>query len=318
MGKKILSIASSFFAIIGFVLVVALIWKITASALGGTNKATYESSVSTGVSNFAAPMAQERFSLFGQSSDTYTNVESDKVVVNSQDNPSFAQEARMIIKNASLSLTVKNVEETTSAVQNIATEHKGYVTSSSTRIVNEKEGSKITSMTIKVPATDFDTVLITIKPLASKVVSENTTGQDITEEFVDLTGKVKNLEATRDQLYEVMKKATKITDILEVQRELTNVTGQIEQIRGRMQYLEKNSAMATITLTLANEEKELPIVEKGWDPLGTMKGALRSLLTFLQRITDIALWVLIFFGPLLVIALVLRKLVTVIKTLRKQ
>ena len=227
-------------------------------------------------------------------------------VVNSQDNPAFSSDSRMVIKNASLSLTVKDVEETTVEVQKFASEYKGYVASASTRIIDEKEGSKISSIIIKVPAADFETAVSKIKSLAIKVINETITNQDTTEDYVDLTGKVKNLEATRDQLYEVMKKAEKIPDILEVQRELTTVTGQIEQIRGRMQYLEKSSALGTITLSIATEEKELPVIEQGWDPLKTVKNAFRSLVSVIQNTTDLGLWLVIFFGPFILILLLVR------------
>jgi hypothetical protein len=66
-----------------------------------------------------------------------------------------------------------------------------------------------------------------------------------------------NLEASESQLLELMKKAGEVADILEVQRELTKTTGEIEQIKGRMQYLEQSSSLALIQVNL--EQSKLSI-----------------------------------------------------------
>ena len=71
--------------------------------------------------------------------------------------------------------------------------------------------------------------------------SESTTGQDVTEQYTDLDSQLRNLEASEAQLLELMKQAGTVEEILKVQQELTNTRGQIEQIKGQMQYLEQSS-----------------------------------------------------------------------------
>jgi PKD repeat protein len=89
-----------------------------------------------------------------------------------------------------------------------------------------------------------------VAQLAVEVTSQTTSSQDVTEEYVDLTSKLKNLEATEQQLLRIMDKAEKVEDILAVERELSNTRSQIEQTKGRMQYLEKTASMSLIQVNL--------------------------------------------------------------------
>lgn len=215
---------------------------------------------------------------------------------------------RMVVKTAELSLKVKSVEETKQQLASLVVKNQGYIVSSQVTTPKSDSDNLVLQTTIKVPVEVFDQVLLDIKGLAIKVVSEHVQGTDVTEEYIDTQARLKNLEATEAQFLEIMKKATKIQDILDVQRELTSVRENIERLKGRIQYLEKSSQLSTITLTIATEEKELPIVEEKWDPLKTIKAALRDMIGFWQLIGDIVIWLVVFFGPLAIVIVVISKL----------
>jgi hypothetical protein len=72
----------------------------------------------------------------------------------------------------------------------------------------------------------------------------------VTEEYVDLQASLENLEATEQQLLVIMEKANTVEDILDVQKELTQVRGEIERTKGRMQYLEQTSSTSLIQVSL--------------------------------------------------------------------
>jgi len=102
-------------------------------------------------------------------------------------------------------------------------------------------------------------------------------------------------------LTEVRERTGKAEDVLAVHRELSRIREQIEQIKGRMQYLEKMTAMATINIELIPDELAKPIVVAGWQPSGTAASALRSLVRTLQSIVEAAIWLIIYVLPTLVI-----------------
>ena len=154
---------------------------------------------------------------------------------------------RMIVRTGNMSLVVEDVTVAIDRITTLADTSKGYVVSSN----SWREGERLRgTISIRVPSGDFGSIMSAIIKLAVEVTSQTTTSQDVTEEYVDLTAKLKNLEATEQQLLRIMEKAEKVEDILSVQRELSNTRSQIEQTKGRMQFLEKTSATSLIQVNL--------------------------------------------------------------------
>jgi len=160
-------------------------------------------------------------------------------------------------------------------------------------------------LTIRVPSGEFDAAMARLKDLAIRVENRNVSTQDVTEEYTDLDARLRNLEATETELLELLtevrERTSKAEDVLAVYREITNIRGQIEQLKGRMQYLEKMTAMATINVELIPDVLAKPLVVAGWRPTGTAANALRTLIRTLQRVVDAAIWLIIYALPTLVV-----------------
>jgi len=211
-------------------------------------------------------------------------------------------EERMIIWTGDISLVVKDAGESLEQVEAIAKDLGGYVVNSSSWYQEEQVRARLT---IRVPAGEFDTALARLKDLAITVESRNVSTQDVSEEYTDLGSRLRNLEATETELLELLtevrERTRKAEDVLAVHRELSNIREQIEQVKGRMQYLEKMTAMATINIELIPDVLARPIVVAGWQPSGTAANALRSLVRTLQFIADATLWLIIYLLPILVV-----------------
>ena len=161
---------------------------------------------------------------------------------------------RMIIRTANMQLVVDDVRDTIDKITELAQSREGYVVNSS----SWKEGERIVGqITIRVPSEDFNYAMSVLRSLAVEVNSETTSSQDVTEEYVDLEATLRNLEATEVQLLKLMEKAVKVEDILNVQRELSRVQQDIERTKGRMQYLERTSAMSLIQVSLEQSKVEV-------------------------------------------------------------
>ncbi len=154
---------------------------------------------------------------------------------------------RMIVRTGNISLVVEDVPIAIDQITKIAEDFDGYVVSS-TRWGEEERLAG--SVAIRVPAEHFDVIVRALRELAVAVTSESTSSKDVTEEYVDLSAKLGNLEATEEQLLRLMEKAETVDDILAVQRELSKTRGDIEQTKGRMQYLERTSATSLIEVSL--------------------------------------------------------------------
>ena len=153
------------------------------------------------------------------------------------------------------------------------------------------------SISIRVPDDRFEQALSELRELAVRVTSESTSSQDVTEEYVDLESRLKNAEATESQYLALLEKATDVEDILSIYESLSRVRSEIEQIKGRMQYLERTSSMSLITTNLKPEATAKPLVRAGWSALEALKSAVRGIVIFGQWLGAIAIW-LIIFSPL--------------------
>jgi len=186
--------------------------------------------------------------------------------------------SRMIIKTGWLNLVVKDVLDTAKKITKFAEENGGWVVSSN---ISEYEKVPSGSITVRVPAEKFETAKDYFRSLAVRVTNESVQSQDITEEYVDLQSRLRNLEAAENRLLDLMKMTGKVSEILEVHRELTNVREQIEQIKGKMQYLEESAKMSSITVNLALSEELLPVppAEK-WRPKYVLMQTFKSVMNF--------------------------------------
>jgi len=183
------------------------------------------------------------------------------------------------------------VAQVIQAITGLAAGYDGYVVSSS--VSGEEEGMR-GWISIRVPDDKFDQALAEIRGLAVRVEQESTSSQDVTEEYIDLEARLANAEATEQEFLALLDKAEDVDDILKIYNNLSQVRQEIEQIKGRMQYLERTSSMSLISVSLRPEFDEKPPVPPGWNALEIFKSAARGLVITGQVLGTIAIWLLIF------------------------
>ncbi|HDN79335.1 MAG TPA: DUF4349 domain-containing protein, partial [Chloroflexi bacterium] len=214
--------------------------------------------------------------------------------------PSLTQ--RMIIRQAELSLVVKDTKEAIGQVESIAVEKGGYLHQSEVW----KEGESLKArLVIMVPADKFEETLAALRDIATDVLSESVSGQDVTEEYVDLSARLKNLEATEEELRELLatvrERSGKAEDILAVYRELSQIRSEIERVKGRMKYLEQMTAFSTITVSITPSILAQPIAPATWQPARTFWKASRALVKAFQALVNVLIWVVVFGLPILIV-----------------
>ncbi len=166
---------------------------------------------------------------------------------------SFAEAMnRKILRNADLTIEVGDPAEVQRRISSIAESFGGFVVTSESRIrqVGDAKQDLEVNLVVRVPATGFATALDQIRATGSRVVQEKITGQDVTEEFIDLEARAKTQKALEAQFLEIMKRASKVEDALEVQRQIAEVRTEIEKLEGRKRFLENRASLSTITVDL--------------------------------------------------------------------
>jgi hypothetical protein len=214
---------------------------------------------------------------------------------------------RMIIKTGSMSVVVKDVRASIEQISNFTQQSGGFVVSSN---ISQSGAAPYGTIMIRIPVDKFDMSIGEIKKFG-EVVSETTQGEDVTAQYVDLDSQLRNLQATEEQFLTILKQATKIQDILDVQNQLTEVRGQIQSIQGQMKYFRESAQLSSLTISLSTDPNILPVVEKQgdqWKPFAEVKDAARSLLDVGKGLVSIVIWIGVFtpvWGLILIIIIVL-------------
>lgn len=210
---------------------------------------------------------------------------------------------RLVIRTATQSMVVTNVDEAEARARQITAERGGYVLSSQ---ASGDDTSRSASITLKVPAERFDDTLAALSGLAQQVESQNVEGQDVTDEFVDLQARLRNLRAVEARLLQFLEEARNVEDSLRVSQELSNTQGQIEQAQGRITFLQQSAAFATITVSLRGVPTGTITPSVEWSPLRTAREAFSGVITFGQALVTLGIVVLVWspvWGPLLLLGM---------------
>lgn len=165
--------------------------------------------------------------------------------------------ARRIIKNATLDVVAKSPTSARGTLTDIVVSKGGYVIASDVAESGEAGSVRIVA---RVPSERFEETLDAIRRSGSEVARENTSGQDVSEEYADLEARVRAQRAVESQYLEIMKRANTIPETLAVQQKLGEIRTEIERAEGRRRYLENQSSMSTITLNVSRVAP-MPVVE---------------------------------------------------------
>ncbi|MCZ6530188.1 MAG: DUF4349 domain-containing protein [Chloroflexi bacterium] len=211
---------------------------------------------------------------------------------------------RVVIRTANLSIVVPEPSASVQEIADLANELGGFVVSSNvfqTFFSEANVSAERASITIRVPAERLDEALEAIKDGATEIQSENTSGQDVTQEFTDLQSRLRNLEAAEEQLLEIMSSAEETEDVLQVFETLRRVSEEIEVIKGRIQYISESARLSAISVELIPDVAAQPLEIGGYRPEGTVKAAFTSLIRALRFLGDAAIWSVICIVPVALI-----------------
>jgi hypothetical protein len=106
----------------------------------------------------------------------------------------LANGERLVVRDANLSIQVENVNDTDQRIRTLVSAEQGFVLNSSTYGADQ---DIVINLTLKVPSDKLDGVITRIEQLAHKVVGRSMSGSDVTEEYVDLEGRLTALNASR-------------------------------------------------------------------------------------------------------------------------
>ncbi|MGK4566505.1 DUF4349 domain-containing protein [Flavobacterium sp. 3HN19-14] len=178
----------------------------------------------------------------------YENTEADTTAAaaeGSVESPSDENFEPKIIKNASLRFETSDLAETYAQIQTAVKKHKGIVQM-------DAEGTDYSSMyknlTLRIPSADFDGFIADVSKGVKYFERKEIASEDVSEEFVDVASRIKTKKALESRYLELLKKAGKVSEMLEVEKKLFEIREEIEAKEGRLKFLQNRVSMSTISI----------------------------------------------------------------------
>jgi len=245
----------------------------------------------------AAPMAAESFVM--DAGGGFDMAYEESVVTSNA-----AVTERLVIQNVDMSIVVPDPKARMVEIGDMAVEMGGFVVSSnlyqSTYGPNQIE-VPAGNMTIRVPSERLDEALENIKENAVDITYENRSGQDVTNQYVDLQSRLSAKQEAERKLLEIMDNATTSEDVLAIYIQVQNVQTEIEVLKGQIKYYEESAALSAVSINLVAEETVKPIEIGGWKLQGTANDAVQDLISFTQGFTRFLIRFVIYNLPSLIL-----------------
>jgi hypothetical protein len=195
---------------------------------------------------------------------------------------------QMIIRTGTAVVRVDSLEKAMAQVEQLARRLGGYV--ANTAVQSGSENVRQASMELKIPAERWGQALSGLQPIG-KMESQQTTTEDVGEEYVDVTARMTNARRLEARLVELLATRTgKLDDVLAVERELARVREEIERYEGRLRFLRTRAAVSTLTVQL---HEPSPVLEPGRSPIfDAFRQAWRNFVGFTAGLIESLGWLI--------------------------
>ncbi|ETT44322.1 MULTISPECIES: DUF4349 domain-containing protein [unclassified Paenibacillus] len=220
---------------------------------------------------------------------------------------------KKLIYKANLNMEVSDYGAAQTEVRNMVTLAGGYIIEFSENMSEYEQGG---TFILKVPAAGFSPFLNNLEKIKHEKLQRSIQGQDVSEEYVDLESRLKAKQMMEAQYIDFMKKATKPADLVQFANQLGEIQEQIEQIKGRMRYIDQNVSFSTVELRLYQTEKSLALTQTNSEgPLG--ERASEALKSSMKALSVMFQWLVVVLAAALPVLLVAGVVVALVLWLRK-
>jgi hypothetical protein len=206
-----------------------------------------------------------------------------------------------IIRTGTMSLEVSDVGNAVRVARDAIVGLGGYVGASTTSNDGDQPSAEIT---YRIPADKWEAALDILRGLnglTKKVVTEHTEAIEVTSQVIDLEARIANLRASETALQGIAAKATRITDVLEVQAQLTETRGQIETLTAQLKDLNDRAGYATLTVQFNVPIMAVEVAQQAWEPTTVVDEAAATMVSVLQGLATAGIWFVIVWLPILLV-----------------
>ncbi|WP_102347124.1 DUF4349 domain-containing protein [Bacillus sp. Marseille-P3661] len=244
---------------------------------------------------------------------------SEEVAIESTDNK-LAEDVhldnRLVAYKAEFAVEVQGLKDKIKIIQEEITNKGGFTVES--YIYDVGEGRQNARIVAKVPQPEFENFLSFIESESERVNERNIHGEDVTEEYVDLDSRLKAKRVVEERLLTFISNAKTTKELLEISSELGTVQEQIEQIEGKLKYLQNRTNFSLVTINLYDAEIIVPALAK--DHLNTWERAQKSFVETINILREVSAGIIIFlvgFSPIWLIGILLLSIIWLVLKRKK-
>ncbi|MDQ0254962.1 hypothetical protein J2S74_002344 [Evansella vedderi] len=216
---------------------------------------------------------------------------------------------RMVIYNGNISIEVLDYHKAQQHIQDHAEELGGFVVES--YLHHSGNNDVYGTLVVRIPQENFNSFLNELESTSTKVLERSIHGNDVTEEYVDLNSRLRSKEAVEERLLSFMNDAQNTEDLLKISNDLGKVQEEIEQLKGRINYLDNHVSLSTVSIHIRERNINVPSLQEG-DSLNTWKKAqslfmdtVNSIITFFSAVIVFVIGLSPIIVPTLIIVLII-------------
>ncbi len=233
----------------------------------------------------------------GDSSMGYMDVTEEIPITQQFAPPPPPEQEQKIIKTARLVFETQDVEATHKKILQLASQYKSLVQSDN----SGKDYNRIyKNLTVRIPTENFQPFIDGISEGVDYFDQRDISRQDVSEEFVDLEARLKAKRVLEERYLELLKKANKVEEMLQIERELSNIREEIEAKQGRLQYLQNQVSMSTVNIEFYKTTAETGITQSyGQKMKNAFQGGWNGISVFFLGV--LYLWPLFLFAIIIIV-----------------
>ncbi|MGE8205909.1 DUF4349 domain-containing protein [Heyndrickxia sp. NPDC080065] len=227
-------------------------------------------------------------------------------------------QSRMVIYNASIEMEVKKLTQVQDQISKIVNQMGGYIVQQN--LNQDSEDRHESYLMVRVPQNEFQSFLDKVKQLGMKTKNQQISGQDVTEEYVDLKSRIKSKQLAEKRLTQFMNEAKDTKTLLEISNELAKVQEEIETIEGKIKYLENQTNLSTVNITLLENKVVIPGLENDqqntWEK--TKKQFMKSINFIISFFSGLFIFIIGYFPVIILLGLIGVIIAIVIRRMKRK
>lgn len=225
--------------------------------------------------------------------------------------------AERIVRNAYIEIVTSDFDSDLLLTQTAVTDQGGQLSSSNTS--QNRSGTRNAYLTARIPAENLDRFLETLESISGRITQKDVSAENMTEQYKDLRGRLDNATVQRDRLRELLDQAENVSDLMQIDRSLTEAQSTVEALTGQINHLDQRVSTSTVSISLNEETPAQSVRQTDGGFLNRLKNGMSlSLRAFGEFLQNLCLFLVMALPWAAVLAVILFMIHLILKTRKEK